>query len=210
MVLRWMGWKAAGAPPELDRYVLIAAPHTSNWDFILTKALAWYYDLDIRWMGKHTLFRFPYGWFMRAMGGIPITRHRRSNVVDASAALFAERDSLVLTVPAEGTRSPVEFWKSGFYHIAHKAGVPIVLGYLDYGTKTGGFGPVIEPSGDQKRDMELIRAFYADKVGRHPDKFLEPRLRGEQDDGDLAQLTSDAAPRSADLDASAVEVQQPE
>jgi 1-acyl-sn-glycerol-3-phosphate acyltransferase len=174
-----MGWKAEGRRPSIPKYVLIAAPHTTNWDFPFTIALGKVFDMNIRWMGKHTLFNFPFGWIMRKLGGIPIRRHERGNIVQAMAEDLKNYDELALTVPAEGTRSRVEYWKSGFYHIAVQAGVPIVPGYLDYKLKRGGFGDPIMPTGDIKADMDKIRAFYADKVGKYPENFGPVRLREE-------------------------------
>jgi 1-acyl-sn-glycerol-3-phosphate acyltransferase len=180
--LRISGWKEEGARPSPRAFVLIAAPHTSNWDMPLTIALSFVYDLPIRWAGKHALFRWPFGWFMKALGGIPIVRHERGDRVKKLAGLFAEHEDLVLAVPAEGTRKRVEHWKSGFYHIAREARVPIVCGYLDYARRRGGFGLVIEPRGDLHADMDAIRAFYADKVGKYPEKFGPVRLREEREE----------------------------
>jgi 1-acyl-sn-glycerol-3-phosphate acyltransferase len=119
------------------------------------------------------------GWLMRAAGGIPVVRSRRNNLVDQAADLLREADSLVLVVPAEGTRGYVPHWKSGFYYIARAAEVPIVMGYLDYARKRGGFGPELIPTDDLRADMDEIRAFYADKVGRHPEWTGEIRLKEE-------------------------------
>jgi 1-acyl-sn-glycerol-3-phosphate acyltransferase len=162
--------------------VLIAAPHTSNWDLAYLLALAAAFDLRVSWMGKHALFRPPLGWLMRLAGGIPIVRHRRGGMVEQAASRLSCADKLVLVVPAEGTRKRVTHWKSGFYHIARTAKVPIVLGYLDYRRRRGGFGPSIEATGDIRADMDKIRAFYADKVGRYPDQFGEVRLAEEDED----------------------------
>ena len=185
------GWKPDGARPEALRFVLIAAPHTTNWDFPYLLAFAALYDIEISWLGKKSLFRPPFGWIMRALGGIPIVRHRRENVVTAMAAAFEGRERLGLVVPAEGTRSHVDYWKSGFYHIARKAEVPIVLSYLDYEKKRGGFGPVFYPAGDVGRDMEVIRAFYEGKQGKFPKLFGRPRLREEDAPG--SELSEPAA-----------------
>jgi len=178
--LRATGWKPEGAPPEVRRFVLIAAPHTSNWDLAYLLALAETYDLHISFMMKHTIFRGPFGPFFKSLGGIPIYRHRRGDLVKQMVEAFGERGDFVLVVPAEGTRSRVDAWKSGFYHIAREAGVPIVLGYLDYARKRGGFGPALVPSGSVRDDMDVIRDFYADKSGLHPELFAEPRLREEE------------------------------
>ena len=177
--LRAIGWKEAGKRPDAPAYVLIAAPHTTNWDLPHMLAMSYVFDVPIRWAGKHSLFRFPFGRLMKVLGGLPIVRERRGNRVQQLAALFDEHPNLVLTVPAEGTRSRREHWKSGFYHIARQAKVPIVCGYLDYEKKRGGFGLVLEPTGDLEADMERIRAFYADKKGKYPDKFGPVRLREE-------------------------------
>lgn len=176
------GWKAEGARPEPARYVLIAAPHTSNWDFPYLIAFAALYGIRISWMGKDSLFRRPFGVVMRALGGIPVRRHARENLVIAMARAFDEYDELTLVVPAEGTRGHVEHWKSGFYHIAHTAGVPIVMSYLDYARKVGGFGPVLHPTGDVGEDMDVVRAFYADKLGKYPELFGDIRLLEEKED----------------------------
>jgi 1-acyl-sn-glycerol-3-phosphate acyltransferase len=180
LFLRVTGWKAEGEKPVAKKYVLIAAPHTTNWDFFYVLAFARLYDIKISWVGKHTLFRWPFGALMRRLGGVSVRRDRRENVVEQMAKTFAQSDSLTLIVPAEGTRSWVPYWKSGFYHIANTAGVPIVMGYLDYKRKRGGFGPAITPSGNLRRDMDRIRAFYADKIGKYPANTGEVRLREEE------------------------------
>jgi 1-acyl-sn-glycerol-3-phosphate acyltransferase len=177
--LRATGWKPEGAPPDERRFVLIAAPHTSNWDLAYLLALAETYDLRISFMMKHTIFRGPFGPLFKSLGGIPIYRHRRGDLVKQMVEAFGERDEFVLVVPAEGTRSRVDTWRSGFYHIAREANVPIVLGYLDYARKRGGFGPALVTSGSVRDDMDVIRDFYADKSGLHPALFAEPRLREE-------------------------------
>jgi 1-acyl-sn-glycerol-3-phosphate acyltransferase len=159
--------------------VLIAAPHTSNWDLAYLLALAETFDVRISWLGKHTLFRPPLGALMRSVGGIPVVRHQRGQLVAYATKLFAERAELALAVPAEGTRSRAEYWKSGFYHIARSAGVPIVCGYLDYARRRGGFGLSFEPTDDVRADMDRVRAFYADKVGRYPACFGPVRLKEE-------------------------------
>ncbi|TVS16736.1 MAG: acyltransferase [Gammaproteobacteria bacterium] len=177
--LRLSGWAFEGEPPAHRRYVLIAAPHTSNWDFVFMIAMACSLGLRLNWMGKAELFESPIGGLYRALGGIPIQRDVRSNLVEQSAARFAGQDDLVLAVPAEGTRRLGTTWRSGFYHIARMANVPIILGHLDYARKRGGLGPAVIPSGDVGADMDRIRAFYADKIGRHPGQFTPPRLAEE-------------------------------
>lgn len=177
--LRAAGWKMDGERPALDRYVIIAAPHTSNWDLPFMLAMAFVYDMPVRWMGKHTLFKPPFGPFFKRMGGMPIVRHCPGGVVGQMIEYFKENDSLVLMVPAEGTRSHVDYWKSGFYHIARGADVPVVLSYLDFSKKTGGIGPAVHLTGDYRADMDKIRAFYADKKGHRPENVGVIRLREE-------------------------------
>jgi 1-acyl-sn-glycerol-3-phosphate acyltransferase len=177
--LRATGWGPEGERPAAARFVLIAAPHTSNWDLVHLLALAEVYGLRVSWMGKHTLFRPPAGWLFRALGGISIRREERADRVAAMAREFAAREHFALVVPSEATRSWAPYWKSGFYHIARRAEVPIVMGFLDYGRRRGGFGPALVASGDVKRDMDVIRAFYADKVAKYPEHFGPVRLREE-------------------------------
>jgi 1-acyl-sn-glycerol-3-phosphate acyltransferase len=130
-------------------------------------------------MMKHSFFVGPLGWWLARVGGIPIRRHLRENVVEQAAQRLREASALALAIPPEATRARTQTWRSGFYHIALAAKVPIVLGYLDYPSRRGGLGPVLWPTGDVKRDMEVVRAFYADKTGRHADCFAPPRLREE-------------------------------
>lgn len=177
-------WKVAPSGPIPDRCVVIAAPHTSNWDFPVTMAMAEVAGVPIRWLGKAQMFNKVLGPFFRAMGGISVQRSSPQGLVGDLAAEFGRQERLALVVPAEGTRDAVEYWKSGFYRIAQQAGVPIVCAYVDRATRTGGFGPVITPSGDVVADMDRIRAFYADKTGLRPGRFAVPRLR-EEDAADL-------------------------
>ena len=179
LVLKLGGWTVEGQRPEHASFVLIAAPHTSNWDFPYMLAFAAYFDLKISWMGKHALFAPPFGGIMRALGGVSITRHENQNTVSAMAEAFAENDRLILTVPTEGTRGRAEYWKSGFYHIASAAGVPIIPSYLDYGQRRGGFGPALIPTGDLHQDMNFFREFYAPMTGKNPEDFGPVRLREE-------------------------------
>jgi len=177
--LRVTGWAPEGERPTAPRFVLIAAPHTSNWDLAYLLALAEVFDLRVSWMGKHQIFRWPFGGLFRALGGIPIRRTERADRVSEMAKEFADRDSFALVVPAEATRAWTPYWKSGFYHIARRAEVPIVMGVLDYRRRRGGFGPALRVTGDVKQDMDRIRAFYADKVGKYPEKFGPVKLREE-------------------------------
>ncbi len=166
-----------------DRCVVIAAPHTSNWDFPVTMAMAEVRKVPIRWLGKAQMFNPVLGPFFRFMGGISVQRSSAQGLVGDLVAEFDKHDRLALVVPAEGTRDAVEYWKSGFYRIAVEANVPIVCAYVDRATRSGGFGPVITPSGDVTADMDRIREFYADKTGLKPNRSNVPRLREEHTTG---------------------------
>ena len=177
--LRLTGWQAEGQRPIAQRFVLIAAPHTSNWDLAYLLAFTVIFDVKMRFMAKHQLFWGPLGPIMRKLGGIPVRRDRKGDLVQEMADFLRDNDGVALTVPAEGTRAYVPHWKSGFYHIARAAEVPIVPSYLDYARKRGGFGPAIVPTGNIREDMDQLRAFYADKKGLHPELFGEVRLKEE-------------------------------
>lgn len=165
LLLRLSGWQVMGQVPTLPRYVLIAAPHTSNWDFLLMLLAMLKLDVDAHWMGKHTLFARPFGAVMSWLGGIAINRSQASNTATQMIDRFRATDELVVLITPEGTRAQVERWKTGFYHIAVGAEVPIVLGYVDAANKRLGIGPIFKPSGDLHQDLPLIQAFYADKTG---------------------------------------------
>ena len=178
-LLRLGGWTLEGEKPDCPRYVLIAAPHTSNWDFPLMLLFGAAFDIKVRWMGKHSLFWPPLGWFLRATGGMPIERGGSNNIVKTMVEAFAGHPELVLAVPTEGTRARAEYWKSGFYHIAREAKLPIVPSFLDFGRKRGGFGPALQLSGNMSTDMQYFRDFYAPMQGKFPDQFGPVRLRDE-------------------------------
>ena len=163
-----MGWRLHGQLPDQPRLVVVAAPHTSNWDFVLAMAAAFALGVEIRWLGKHSLFRPPVGAVMRWLGGIAVDREVRSGVVAQSAAALRAQERMLLCVAPEGTRSKVRQWKSGFYHIAREAGVPICLCYLDYPRRILGLGPVLVPGDDAEADLAAIRAFYQPFRGRRP------------------------------------------
>ncbi len=171
--LKCTGWRVEGAlPPNGQKSVLIAAPHTSNWDLPYTLMVAFALRLNIYWMGKHQLFRFPFRGIMMWLGGIPVTRETSNNLVAASvAAIQAAQGPLQLIVPPEGTRNHNRYWKTGFYYIAVGARVPIVMAYMDYERKISGLGPVFQPSGDIEADMQAIKAFYAPFKGKNADQF---------------------------------------
>ena len=173
-------WSLAGEPPPGRPSVLIGAPHTSNWDFVFMLAIAWYYGMDIRWLGKKSLFTGWRGPIMRRLGGIPVDRDDPSRVVTEVVARIRAGEVFGLVVTPDGTRGRHEFWKSGFYRIARDTGMPVTLGFVDRTTITTGLGPTFELTGDVPADMDRIRAFYADKSGVRPDLRTEPRLRDER------------------------------
>lgn len=173
-VLRWLcvvflrlsGWKVRGDWPPLAKAVLLAAPHTSNWDGIYMLAAAGYFRVALRWMGKKSLTTGPFGRVVLWLGCVPIDRDASHDVVRAMADAFAAVDEMILAVPPEGTRSLTREWKTGFYHIAVLAQVPIILTVLDYGTRTIRIAGVFHPTGDYTADIDAIRAPYRDAVGK--------------------------------------------
>jgi len=171
--LRLTGWTIEGALPAGARTsVLIAAPHTSNWDLPYTLMTGFALDLNLHWMGKASLFRWPFGAVMRWLGGIAVDRARSTNRVAESACVLREAQGpLQLVVPPEGTRGRTREWKTGFYFIALEAKVPIVMAYMDYSRKVAGLGPIFTPTGDLERDMAEIKRFYANVRGRNADQF---------------------------------------
>jgi 1-acyl-sn-glycerol-3-phosphate acyltransferase len=170
---RLRGWQVLGSlPPQASRCVLIAAPHTSNWDLPYTLMVAFCLRLRIHWLGKASLFRGPFGPVMRWLGGIPVDRSKSNNLVAAAALAIATAPGpLQLVIPPEGTRGKTRHWKTGFYFIALQAQVPIVLAYIDYPRKRGGLGPVFVPTGDVDKDMVEIKRFYAGIRGRNAGQF---------------------------------------
>ncbi len=188
LTLKVLGWKVEGRPPKCSRYVLIGAPHTSNWDFVLTISASLILGVRINWLGKVSLFCGPLRPIMCWLGGIPVNRERRNGIVGQTVSAFRSNRRLIITLAPEGTRSHVTRWKTGFYHIAREANVPIVLGYLDFKRKTVGIGPSFRPTGDLERDMAAIQHFYHDITGKHPEKFCEAKLTETSENaGKLAQ-----------------------
>ncbi len=160
-------WKIIGERPEVKKYVIIAAPHTSNWDFFYGLLMNLYFKNDIYWMGKKTIFKFPFGWIMKWFGGIPVDRSRSNNLVSAVIEEFKKNDTLVVAIPPEGSRSKNDSWKTGFYYIAAGAGVPILLGFLDYNKKIAGYGPLFSLTDNIETDMIKIKEFYSGITGKY-------------------------------------------
>ncbi|WP_018477816.1 1-acyl-sn-glycerol-3-phosphate acyltransferase [Pontibacter roseus] len=174
LIFKIFGWKLNGnLAPELRRCVMIAAPHTSNWDFIFARAAFYIMEAPIRFTIKKEFMRFPFGGLLKSMGALPIDRSKNTRMVDTMIRIFKETpgDMCVLVTP-EGTRKYQPRWRMGFYHVALGAGVPIVLGYVDYSKNEAGIGPAIYPSGDIDADMEKIFAFYRTKKGKFPEQGI--------------------------------------
>jgi len=177
LLLRLTRWRTVGEVPSSG--ILVGAPHTSNWDWVAMLLMMWSGGVPPRVLIKAEVMRTPLGRILRANGGIALDRRHPAAVVRDLLAEAASDESFLLIIAAEGTRKKRDYWKSGFYRIAQQTGLPIALGFIDGPTRTMGFGPSLRPSGDVVADMDLIRAFYADKHGIHPQRRTEPRLREE-------------------------------
>jgi 1-acyl-sn-glycerol-3-phosphate acyltransferase len=170
--LKLAGWKVEGErPADSEQCVLIAAPHTSNWDLPFTLMVAFALRLNVYWMGKDSIFKPPFRGVMKWLGGIPVDRSQSTNLVAASAKALREADGPVhLVVPPEGTRKKARYWKTGFYYIALEAKVPIIMAYMDYATKRSGLGPTFKPSGNIEADMASIKTFYSQFSGKNAEQ----------------------------------------
>jgi 1-acyl-sn-glycerol-3-phosphate acyltransferase len=168
------GWKVAGSvPADMPKFVLVLAPHTSNWDLPFILAVMYALGLKINWFGKKELFAAPFGGVLKWLGGIPIDRSSHQNMVQQTAQTIREREQIVIGIAPEGTRSQSSYWSTGFYYIASLAQVPIVFGYLDYARKVGGLGPVMRATGNIEADMKVIREFYSGITAKYPYKVGE-------------------------------------
>ncbi|WP_022917912.1 1-acyl-sn-glycerol-3-phosphate acyltransferase [Ruania albidiflava] len=165
--------------PDEDAGILVGAPHTSSWDFVLMLALSWKFGIRVKFLGKHQLFAGPLGPLMRALGGIPVDRRDPSRVVAEIVARLEAGERFFLVVTPEGTRSRGAHWRSGFYRIAREADLAVTLGYVDRTTMTTGLGPTFRLTGDVRADMDRIRSFYQGKTGVRPGLGTQPRLREE-------------------------------
>ena len=165
------GWKFEGALPNEPKFVIIVAPHTSNWDFPVGLAALFAIGFRISFLGKHTIFKWPLGIFMRWLGGIPVERSVSRDRVAESVAAFNAAEALILVIAPEGTRKLVPRWKTGFYHVAHGASVPIVPIAFDFGRKTIAIKPPFRTTGDAEADLPKIKEFFRDAVARHPENY---------------------------------------
>lgn len=170
LLLRLGGWTAVGETPDVPKAVFIAVPHTSNWDGIWALIYVVSIGADIHFFGKKSLFWFPLGALLRALGGIPLDRSRAGSAVQQAVNMFNERDSFYFGLAPEGTRKKTRGWKSGFYRIAERAEVPVYLGFLDYRHRRLGIGPRLDLSGDANADLDICREFYANVESRWPEK----------------------------------------
>jgi len=180
IILRMMGWKTEGRVPDVPKYVMIGYPHTSNWDTFIGLVVFKAMGVRLHWVGKHTLFKPPLGWFIRLMGGVPVDRKDPRDFVQQMIDVYNASEELVLTLSPEGTRKKPEYWKTGFYRIAKGANVPIALAFLDYSRKVGGFGPLIYPSDDLEKDIKIIQKFYAPVKGKFPELQSEIRIKPKE------------------------------
>lgn len=175
LFIKWFqlkGWKVINnLPPTIQKAVVIAAPHTSNWDFVYTMAALKLMKANTNYFIKKEWYKWPFTIVLKKTGGLPIDRSGGKNLVNQMVQELQNRNQLLVLLSAEGTRKKVAHWKSGFYHIAVQANVPLVLGFLDYKNKTAGFGKIIHLTGNVQQDMNEIKAFYADKTGKNPDSF---------------------------------------
>jgi 1-acyl-sn-glycerol-3-phosphate acyltransferase len=174
LVLRVAGWRLEGSSPNRAQCVLLVAPHTSNWDFVIGLAAKWALGLRVRFVGKHTLFRFPLGVLMRAVGGIPVDRRAPEGYVEKAAAFFTGGAPLYLVIAPEGTRRRVLRWKTGFHRIAMSAGVPILPVALDYSVRAVRLLPFYEPTGDFRQDLAALSALFRPEMACHPENYAVP------------------------------------
>lgn len=168
IILKIIGWHVDIKLPEEKKFVLIGAPHTTNWDLPIGLLCFWSAQVHLTWVGKKQLFVGPLGYILRALGGIPVDRSIHTGFIEQIAQQFNNRKEMIFGLTPEGTRSKTEYWKTGFYYIALQAKVPICLAYVDYPSRTFGLGEIIMPTGDIDKDFELIKSFYQHKKGKYP------------------------------------------
>ncbi len=171
-ILKLLGWKIDSNTPNVKKCVVVMGPHTSNWDFIIGRMTFAKYGVKAKFLIKKELFFFPFGFFLRAMGGIPVDRSKGTNVTDQAVKYFNENEEMFMVFTPEGTRSYSPNWKKGFYHIAQRANVPIYLGYIDYPNKRGGFCGEFKPTGDVDADIIEIKKILSQYKGRFPENGI--------------------------------------
>jgi 1-acyl-sn-glycerol-3-phosphate acyltransferase len=174
------GWSVEITSPPVPRCVIIVYPHTSNWDFVVGYLAKLAAGLPLHWIGKDTLFRWPVAGLLRRMGGIPVNRQERTGLTVRLASELRHRRRMWLAIAPEGTRARTDHWKSGFYHLALTAGVPVGLAFIDYRTRVVGLGTYLSLTGDVERDLARVREAYAGKVAKHPEQAGTIRLGEER------------------------------
>jgi 1-acyl-sn-glycerol-3-phosphate acyltransferase len=170
-MIKVRGWRVVGEVPDIPKMVLIVAPHTSNWDFLTGIWVKLAMQIGGRFVGKHTVFRWPFGVFMRWLGGVPVDRSAPTGFVGETARAMREAERMTLVIAPEGTRKRVEKWKSGFYRVALEANVPILLAGFDYSRKVVFFGPLVTPTGDYERDLAFIRSHFRPEMAARPENY---------------------------------------
>ena len=165
LIFRLVGWRVEGNLPDLPKYVIIAAPHSSNWDFLMFLGVIFHLKGNVKFMGKAELFRKPFGWFFYYCGGIPVDRTKSQGLVEQMVGACQKSEKFILTIAPEGTRHQVTEWKMGFYHIARNAGIPIVLAVVDGKHKTMRVGQVFHPTENMEEDIKIIQGYFAGMVG---------------------------------------------
>lgn len=171
MALKLSGWKLEMNLPDVKKCVVIAAPHTSNWDFVFMLSTMWAMGLKFSWFGKHTLFEGPFGGFMRFCGGLPVDRRAAGGLVGATARAFAESEALAIGIAPEGTRNRNPVWKSGWHQIALTANVTVMCAFMDYRRKVVGSGPIFMPSDSYEHDLAILQNYYKTIAACNPDQF---------------------------------------
>ena len=180
-IFRAISWDYQLTLPENPKFMVIGAPHTSNMDFVFMLLLKFATGLKLHWIGKHTIFKPPFGGLMRRLGGIPVDRRTSSNMVDSIVGVIKQQDKYIVAIAPEGTRSKSKYWRTGFYYIALGAEIPIALGFIDYKKKVVGIGPSFYPTGDINSDFAGIQEFYAGITGKYPHKQGPLQLRPSEE-----------------------------
>ncbi len=175
--LKMSGWKLVGTIPPINKFLLIGAPHTSNWDFLFGMVAQLLLSVRFYWIGKDTLFKWYTSPILHWLGGIPVDRSKSHNTVEQMVEFYNKSEHLVVAMSPEGTRKKTDYWRGGFYHIAIGAKIPVVCAFIDYGKKTFGIGPTIFLSGDVEADMDKIRSFYKDITPKYPGQESDMRIR---------------------------------
>ena len=176
-ILRLIGWRTVYAVPPGPKSVVIVYPHTSNWDFPIGMLFKMHHGVDLHWAGKDTLFFGPLRWFFGKLGGVPINRREATGMTRQLAEAYAQNESFSICIAPEGTRSKSDHWKTGFYRLALSTGLPLGLGFIDYGSKSAGIAHWVTLSGDEAADLEMLRGYYADKTGLYPEKAGDIRFK---------------------------------